>query len=178
MEQHIKEGQIIRRKKVSDIVNNFNNADSLVFNDYRGLSVLQISEIRRALRDKGAFMHVHKNRLVKHAVREKQYPENIEEHLSGPTAITYIKGDPTPVLKALFEFAKKEYPIAVRGAFIDNTVFDASEAEKISKLPTKEELIARFMATMQAPTQNLAMALNDIITRFARVLQAVADSKE
>ncbi len=178
MEAHIKAGQELRKQKVNAIVEKFDAADSLVFNDYRGLTVSQISSVRKALREKGAKMHVHKNRLVKHVVRAKKYDAGVEEYLQGPTAITYIQGDASPVLKVLFQFIKDEYPLVVRGAYVDNTVLNATDAEKLSKLATREELLASLLGTLNAPVQNFALALNDVIVKFVRVLNAVGDSKK
>lgn len=177
MEAHMKAGRALRKEKVYEIVEKFNVADSLIFNDYRGLSVPQIGTIRKALREKGATIHVHKNRLAKHAVREKKYDSRVEEYLSGPTAIAYVKGDASPILKILFQFIKQEYPIAVRGAYVDNVVLNATDAEKLSKLPGREELLAMLLATLNAPVQNVAAALHDVIVRFVRVLSAIGDTK-
>ncbi len=174
----MKEGQRLREEKINAIVEKLDSSDSLIFNDYRGLSVLQISTIRKALREKEARIHVHKNRLVKHAVRKKKYDTAIEEYLYGPTAIAYVKGDASPVLKILFQFIKEDYPIAVRGAYVDNVVLNATDAEKISKLPGREEMLATLLATLNAPAQSFALALNDVIVRFVRALSTVADIKK
>lgn len=178
-QQTIKEGRANRQKKIDAIAQKLEGAKALIFNDYRGLSVLQISEIRKALREKGARMHVQKNRLAKRAAEDKKYPADLVAHLSGPTAITYVAGDEAmPVLKTLFEFVKKDYPLSVRAAFIENTVFNAEDAQRLSMLPSRDELLSMLMRTLNAPVQKLALTLNEIPTRVVRTLSAIADSKK
>ena len=82
----------------------------------------------------------------------------------------------TPVVKALFDFAK-ENSVEVKGALVGATVYDAAQAEAYSKLPSREALYSQLMSVMQAPLQNLVYALNGVPTNITRVMQAVADAK-
>ena len=175
----MKPGRIQRQEKVDKIKQYLDSADSFVISDYRGLSVEQISEIRRELMKHGSEMHVHKNRFIKIALKDKEYSQEVIEKMTGPNAIVYVQGgDASAVLKTLFGYMKQTYPIEVRGSYIDNHFLDEKQSEALSKLPSKEVLLAILMNTMQAPVRNLASGLQEVITSFVRVVQSLADSKK
>lgn len=160
---------------VDEVKEMFSGAKDYVFTDFRGLSVDQITTLRRTLREKDADYRVIKNGRAKLAFKQLEKPD-VSEYLVGPTAIALAKDDVSAVLKALVDFAK-ENPVQVKGALVDGTVFDAAQAEELSKLPTREELLAKLMATMNAPLQNLVNVVNGVPQKLVRVLQAVADKK-
>ncbi len=174
----MKVGRQERVEKVEKIKAYLEDADSLILSDYRGLTVGQITAIRREMAKQEASLHVHKNRFVKIALKDKNYPPELIEKLSGPNAMIYVKGDVSQALKVLFDFAKKEYPIEVRGSFSDNTFMDSKESEKLSKLPSRELMLSMLLGTMQAPVQQFARGLKEIITSFARVVQEYAEKKK
>lgn len=179
MSTEVKSGRNTRMLHVKTIADRLEQSDYFVVNDYRGLTVEQITEVRREIASHGARMHVQKNTLTKIALADKDYPENVGDLLEGPSAITYVQGDISPVLKVLFKYDKdKNFPLHVKGAFLDGVVVDRDVAKKVSSLPSKEQLIAMLMGVMQAPVRNMAVGLKDVIARLARGLQAVSDNKE
>lgn len=153
----------------------FSEADDYVFTNYRGLTVEQITELRKQLRDAGADFRVVKNNYAKIAFQQMEKPD-VSEYLVGPTAVAISGQDSAPVVKVLVDFAK-DAPVEVKGALVGETIFDAVQAEAFSKLPSRDALIAQLMSVMQAPLQNMVYALNAIPTDLARVLQAIADKK-
>ena len=153
----------------------FENVGDFIFTDYRGMTVEQISDLRAKLREKKAVYKVVKNRFAKLALRQLDRPE-VGDNLVGPTAIAYTGEESGPVAKILFELAKT-MPMQVKGGLIGGNVFNASEMEAYSKLPTRIELIAKLMGTMNAPVQKFVYTLNAIPSTFVRTLQAVADKK-
>lgn len=146
-----------------------------IFTDYRGLTVDQITELRRKLREKEAEYKVVKNRYAKLAFQQMEMPD-VADMLVGPTALALLKDDPTAIAKILVEYAK-EAPVEVKGALVDGQVFDGPQTEELSKLPGRDQLIAQLMSTMNAPLQNLVYAMNGVTQKLVRVLQAVADKK-
>ncbi len=174
----MKPGRMQRQEKVEKIKQYLDNSDSFVISDYRGLTVEQISEIRRELMKHEAEMHVHKNRFIKIALKDKEYPQEVIEQMTGPNAVVYVQGDISEVLKTLFGYVKKEYPIEVRGSYVDTGFLDKQQSETLSNLPSKEVMLAMVMGTMQAPVRNFASGLQEVIASFARAVQAVADSKK
>lgn len=160
---------------VKALVEEFGEVKDFIFTDYRGLSVAQITNLRLKLREKNATYKVVKNRFAKLALEQMNLPV-VGDNLVGPTAVAYGKDELGPVAKALFELSK-EMPVEVKGGLVDGNVFDAAQIEAFSKLPTRLELIAKLMGTMNAPVQTFVSTLNAIPEKFVRTLQAVADSK-
>ncbi len=147
-----------------------------VFTDYRGLTVDQITTLRAKLRENNAEYRVIKNRFAKIAFQQLDMPE-VADFLVGPTALALAKDDAGTVVKALIDFGK-DTPLELKGAIIDGTLFDAKQAEAFSKLPTRDELLAMLMGTMNAPLRNLMYAMNGVASKLVRTLQAVADKKK
>src|SRR5690606_20289375 len=116
-----------------------------------------------------------KNNFARIAFEELTKPD-VSGYLTGPTALALARGDSAPVAKALLDLSK-EFPIAVKGGLIEGNIFDAKQVEAFSKLPSRLQLIAMLMSTMNAPLQNLVYAMNGVTQKLVRVLQAVADQK-
>lgn len=160
---------------INELKAEFEGVDNFIFTDYRGLTVEQITELRNKLRAKGSTYRVVKNRFAKIALKDLEKPE-VGDLLVGPTAIVISGEEAGAAAKDLFEFAK-EAPLAVKGGIIGSDVFGAEEMKAYSMLPTKPELIAKLMGTMNAPIQNFVYVLNAVPEKFVRTLQAVVDSK-
>lgn len=152
------------------------SARDYIFTDYRGLTVEQITELRRELRQRSADYRVIKNRYAKRAFEELEQPD-VSEFLVGPTALVFAGEDVSGTAKVIFDKGK-EWSVSVKGSLIDGQVFDAAQTEAVSKLPGREALLASLAGTMMAPVQNLAFALNGVTQKLVRVLQAVAEKKE
>ena len=153
----------------------FENIKDIIFTDYRGLTVEQITDLRNKLRAKDSVYKVVKNRYAKIALKQLDRPD-VGDHLVGPTAVALVSNEAGPVAKELVTFAK-DGVLVVKGGIIDGNVFDADQIVEFSKLPTRLELIARLMGTMNAPLQNVVYVLNAVPQKLVRTLQAVADKK-
>jgi len=153
----------------------FGKSEDFFFADYRGLTVEQISNLRGRLRDLGAELKVVKNAFAKIAFKELGQ-EAVAEYFVGPTAVTISTQEAGPVAKALLDF-EKESPIQIKGGLVGGNIFGAKEVDAYSKLPTRDELLAMLMGTMQAPVRNVMFVLNGVTTKLVRTLQAVADQK-
>ena len=117
-----------------------------------------------------------KNRYAKIAFEQMELPD-VSEYLIGPTAIALAQRDAAPTaLKTLLDFAR-EASVEVKGALVEGTVFTAEQAEALSKLPPRDQLIAKLMSAMNRPVQQLVFALNEVPTKLARTLKAVEDKK-
>ena len=144
---------------VAALKNEFAGYDSYIFTDYRGMTVGQITDIRRTLRKEDAAYRVIKNRYAKIAFVELE-KGGAEDQMVGPTAVALAKGDTANVVaKALFAAAKDNGKLKVKGALVNGELMTAEQIEALSKLPTKLELIASLMGTMKAPVQKLAATL-------------------
>lgn len=137
----------------------FAGYDGYIFTDYRGMTVQQITNIRKSLRKDDAAYRVVKNRYAKIALKNLD-KGGAEDQMVGPTAVALVKGDTANVVaKVLFGAAKDGVNVQVKGALLNGELLDAAQIEEISKLPTKLELIASLMGTMKAPVQKLAATL-------------------
>jgi large subunit ribosomal protein L10 len=167
--------QQYKRDAVGQLRDKIRQAPGLIFTDYRGLTVAQITELRRSLRKQAAEYKVVKNNYAKIALRELGLPFE-EDFLTNPTAIALSRADIGPVAKTLFDFAK-ESPLKVKGGMFEGQALRAPAVEAISRLPGRLELLAMLMGTLNAPLRNLMYALKGVSSKLVRTLQAVADQK-
>ena len=175
MSEHVTKVQSSKVEALEVIKATFNENKDFIFTDYRGLTVQQITDLRGKLRKKEAEYKVVKNRYAKLAFQQLEMPD-VADLLVGPTALALLKDDASAVARILFDFAK-EAPVQVKGALVDGRVFDGEQTEALSRLPSRDQLLAQLMSTMNAPLQNLVYAMNGVTQKLVRVLQAVADKK-
>ncbi|RPJ05583.1 MAG: 50S ribosomal protein L10 [Spirochaetaceae bacterium] len=171
--QRINEYKETSVKKLKDIVE---NAHDLIFADFRGLTVAQLTDLRKKLRAEEAQFTVVKNNYMNLALTQLGKPD-VSDLLKGPTATTFIRKDVGPVAKILVEFAK-EVPLKLKGGIVEGKRFSQEEMTALSKLPSRQELIARIMGSLNAPATNMVLVLNGVITKLVRTLKAVADKKQ
>ena len=136
----------------------FKDYKGFIFADYRGLTVENITDLRRKLNEKNAKLKVVKNTYAR-VVFDEMKIENVAEYLTGPTAIALTAEDANEVAKILFDFAKDVPGLQVKGACIETEVYDAAKIEAFSKLPGKKQLLAMIASTINAPVQKLAATL-------------------
>jgi large subunit ribosomal protein L10 len=160
---------------IDAVKGDFENIKDIIFTDYRGLTVEQITDLRNKLRAQDSVYKVVKNRYAKIALKQLDRPD-VGDHLVGPTAVALVSNEAGPVAKELVTFAK-DGVLVIKGGIIDGNVFDADQIIEFSKLPTRLELIAKLMSTMNAPLQNVVYILNAVPQKLVRTLQAVADKK-
>ena len=161
--------------RVTALKEAFEEYPALFFSDYRGLTVGQITELRGRLRHNDARYTVVKNRYTKIALRELGR-EGADPFLTGPTAVALVRGDAAAVSKALLDFGRNA-PVEVKGGYIEGKMIGAQEVVALSRLPSREQLLAMLLSAMQGPVRGLATVLHASVQRVARVLQAVADQK-
>ncbi|MDR1363209.1 MAG: 50S ribosomal protein L10 [Spirochaetaceae bacterium] len=172
--------QDYKTKAIAEIKGVFQGGESaandFIFTGYRGLTVAQITELRKQLRGKSTVYKVIKNNFARIAFEEISTPD-VSSFLVGPTAVAVAPGDTNEIAKILFEFAKEAPALTIKGALVAGSVYDAKQTEAFSKLPGRLELISMLMSVMNGPARNLAAALNDVPSRLARTLKAIADKK-
>ena len=132
-----------------------------IFADYRGLTVEQITELRKQLRAAGISYKVYKNTLVSRAVEGTEF-ESLREVLEGPSAFAISTDDATAPARVLAEFAKKAPKLEIKAGVVEGTYYDAKGMEAISSIPSREVLLGRLLGSMQSPIANFARVLNQI----------------
>jgi len=165
-----------KTKAIGKLKETLGTAQDYIFTDYRGLTVEQITNLRRQLRTKEVEYKVVKNNFARIAFEQLSAPD-VSTYLVGPTAVAITPRDANEVAKILYEFLKEVPALQVKGALIGDTVYNAAQTEAFSKLPGRLELISMLMSVMNGPARNLAAALNDISSRLVRTIKAVADKK-
>lgn len=152
----------------------YSKAAGVVFSDNSGLSVKEIQQLRKNLRKQGAEVHVLKNTLFRIAAGE-DVEKMPSEHHNGPTIFTFIFENESTCAKALFDFAGTSKKLEVKGAFFGGKSMSAKEVEALSKLPSREVLIAQVIGAISAPLSNLVGVIEALYADPIRVIGAVAD---
>lgn len=160
--------KIIQAKQqiVQDVAEKLRSSVTAVVTDYRGLTVTQITELRKQLREVGIEFQVLKNTLVRRATAEAGLSE-LDEMLSGPTAIAFSCEDVVAPAKILHDFAKRNDALEIKGGVVEGRVVDKNQIKALAVLPSREGLLSMLLSVLQAPIRN-----------FALVIKAVAEKKE
>ena len=156
----------LKQPVVAEISELLNGAASAVVVDYRGLSVAQDTELRKALRQAGVSYKVYKNTLIKRAAEGTEFAA-LDPNLEGPTAIAVSKDDATAPARVLAEFAKKADKLEIKGGVIEGTYYDAKGMQVIATIPSREVLLGKLLGSIQSPITNLARVLNQIAEKQA-----------
>lgn len=147
-----------------------------VVTHYRGLSVSQMGELRRALHNADVSLQVVKNTLARRAAEGTGF-KAAEELFTGPVAIAYGK-DPVAMAKAISDFAKNNDALEVCGGVLDGKMVDAAGVKALAALPPREVLIAKMLGSMQSPISGFVRTLAEVPASFVRTLAAVRDQKQ
>ena len=137
----------------------------------------EVTELRKKLRAVDAEFHIVKNTLFKRAAEGKLPLDQLEQHLTGPTAIGFAKGDAVAATKALLDFMKDHKEMELKAGVVDGRLFSPDQITALSKLPAKEVLIAQFLGQLNAPISAFVGTLGGIVSNFVYTLQAIADQK-
>lgn len=149
---------------------------SAVIADYRGLSVAQMTTLRKAARENGVYVKVVRNTLARIAVRGTEF-ECLSDSLVGPLILAFSLEDPGAAARLLKGYAKDFDKLEVRGLAVGGVAYGASEIERLASLPTRQQALGILAGVLQAPVSKFARTLNEVPTKVARVLSAVKDQK-
>ena len=161
---------------IQELKDQFSKATVTLWADYKGLKVTEINELRRELRGSDAQMQVVKNTLAKLAVADTELAP-LGEHFQGTTAIVVSEGDPVGPAKVLVKFAKDREKPEIKVGFLSGELMESAQVLALSKLPSREEMLAKLLGSMQAPAQNWVNVLAAVPRQLATVLAAVRDQK-
>lgn len=151
-------------------------AQTIVVAEYRGLDVDAVTKLRRQARSQGVQLRVLKNTLARRAVNGTPFA-GLSDKLVGPLVYGF-SADPVAAAKVLAAFAKDNDKLVLKGGAMPDFVMDEAGVKSLATMPSREELLARLMATMQAPIGQFVRTLNEVPARFVRTLAAVRDAKE
>ena len=162
---------------IGELKESFGTGNDFIFTDYRGLTVEQITALRKNLRAKEVGYKVVKNNFARIAF-EQLSTQDVSSYFVGPTAVAISPKDSNEVAKILFDFSKETPALKIKGALVGGTVYDGAQTEAFSRLPGRLELISMLMSVMNGPARSLAAALNDVPARLVRTIKAIADKNQ
>ena len=161
---------------ISDFTDGIGSATNAFVLDFKGITVPQVTELRKQIRETGSEYVVIKNTLALIAVKDTPL-KSLSHHFTGMTAVAYNTTDAVALAKVLTKFAKDVPTVQFKGALLAGQVVAANEIQNIANLPSREELIAKLLYLMQHPIRGLAVVLNGTMRNFAVVLSEIAKQK-
>ena len=153
----------LKQPIVDEIKELLTDAQSAVLVSYRGITVEQDTAMRKELREAGVEYKVYKNTMIRFAIQGTEF-EALADDLTGPTAIAVSKTDATAPARVLFQFAQTADKLQLKGGVVDGTYYDENGIKVIATIPSRDELLSKFLGSIQSP-----------VTNFARVLKQIAE---
>ena len=160
---------------VAEIADKFRTSSAAVVTEYRGLTMKQLTQLRRALGSDAQYT-VAKNTLVKRAATDAGLAD-VDELFTGPTAIAFVTGEPSEAAKAIRDFAKANPLLVVKGGLLDGKPLKATEVSKLAELESREVLLAKLAGAMKGNLAKAAGVLTQLPAQMARLLAALQEQK-
>ncbi|MEH2385129.1 MAG: 50S ribosomal protein L10 [Nostoc sp.] len=173
-------GRTLENKKeiVADLKETLSQSTLALVIDYQGLTVSEITDLRRRLRPSGTVCKVTKNTLMGIAIKDDQKWEPLSELLNGSSAFLLVKEDFSSAIKAYQEFQKVSKKTELRGGVLEGRLLKEPDVKILGDLPSKEQLIAQIAGAINALATKIAVGINEVPGSLARALQAVADQEQ
>jgi large subunit ribosomal protein L10 len=162
---------------VADVNETASKALSAVMADYRGVTVGEMTSLRRQAREAGVQVRVIRNTLARRAFEGTEF-ECMKESLLGPNILAFSLEDPGAGARVFKDFAKENESFEIRALSVDGKLLPPEQIDVLAKLPTREQALAMLMAVLQAPVVKLVRTLNDVPGRVTRAVAAVRDQKQ
>ena len=164
-----------KKAVVAEVSKQIENAQAMILAEYRGVGVEDMTSLRAKARNSGVYLKVLKNKLVKRAVEDTSF-SSLSEEMVGPLVFG-ISEDPVAAAKVLNDFAKENDLFVIKSGAMPNEMLDVNAIKALASLPSREELLAKLLGTMQAPVAKFVRTLNEVPTQFVRGVAAVRDQK-
>jgi len=162
---------------IAEIAANIDEAQAIFAVDYRGISVVQIAELRAKLRDADASFKVVKNSLTERAADDAG-TEALKAYLEGPTALTFVRGDAATAAKAIADYARATQLLPFKGGIMDGATLEVEQIRSLSRLPSREVLYGQLVVVVASPVSGLVRTLNALLGGLAVALGQVRDKKQ
>ena len=164
----------LKQPIVQAIAEDIAGAQSAVLVDYRGLTVAEDTELRKQLREAGVIYKVCKNTMMKRAFEGTEFA-GLEEYLEGPSALAISKDDATAPARILCKFAKDAKALELKAGVVEGTVYDSAALNELAKIPSRDELLSKFLGSIQSPITNFARVIKQIAEKDGEVVEAAAE---
>lgn len=159
-----------KKQTVVEVAEKFKNSSSAVVVEYRGLTVAEVTELRRALRAEGVEMKVYKNSITARAAEEAGFGE-LKDQLTGPNAVAF-SSDAVAPSRVLAKFAKKHEKLVLKGGVVEGKVVDVQTVKSLSSLPNKEGMLSMLLSCLQSPVRGFACAVKAVADKKAEGSEA------
>ena len=166
-----------KKQIVSEVNEAANSALSAVLADYRGVTVSDMTELRKNARENNVYLRVIRNTLLKRAVEDTEFA-CISEVLVGPTILAFSQEDPGAAARVLQDFAKGNDDFEIKALSIGGKLLDAGDIDVLAKMPTYDQAVSMLMSVMLAPVTKLARTFNEVPSKVTRAVAAVRDQKQ
>lgn len=166
-----------KKQIVSEVNTAANSALSAVLANYRGVTVSEMTELRKTARENKVYLRVIRNTLLKKAVEGTDF-ECIQAVLTGPTILALSEEDPGAAARVLKDFAKENDEFVIKALSVGGELLDAAQIDRLAKLPTHDQALSILMSVMLAPVTKLARTLNEVPSKATRAVAAVRDQKQ
>ncbi len=163
-------------EKIEKIKEKVDKAQVAILTNYQGLTVEEITKLRRSIQQGGGDYMVTKNTLTKIAIKDTPY-EVLSDSLKGPSAIAFGFEDPVSPAKALSKFIKDAKKGEIVAAVLEGKLLTAQEAKALANLPSKEELFAKMLGCVNSPATGIVGSINAVMAQLTRAMAAVRDQK-
>jgi len=161
---------------VAEVGEQVAKAQTVVIAEYRNLTVANMTDLRRKARSAGVYLRVVKNTLARRAVEGTPF-SGLADQMTGPLAYS-ISTDPVSAAKVLSDYAKTNDKLVIRGGAMANLVMSAQDVGRLASMPSREQLLAQLMGTMNAPVAKFVQTLNEVPGKFVRTLAALHEQRE
>lgn len=165
-----------KQEELASLEKTFRQVDTAVLIDYKGITVPQVTELRRQIRAAGGNYVVVKNTIAKRAAKGTTF-ESLDAHFAGPTAVVSTGADPVAIAKAIQAFNKTTPVLKVKAAVVQGKAVAAGTVDELASMPSKPELYAKLLYVLNAPAQGLVTVLSGVQRGLLNVLVAVEKKK-
>lgn len=173
----VSSSQAVKAEKVVEIQAKLKKAKMTIATEFRGLTVSQMTRLRREIRQASGEYRVIKNTLVRRALKETPY-SSLDNLLEGPTGWVFGYEDPISLSKALTKFIEENAKLTIKGGLLEGEFMDQAKVKVLAQMPSRPELQARLLALMQAPVTQLLRLMQEPGTRIVRLMEALRKQKE
>ena len=163
-----------KTESISEIKELFEGSTSVYLTDYHGINVEDISDIRNQFRNEGVRYKVFKNTLVKRALDEVGKYDKIADHLTGMTGFAFTSTNPIAPAKIINKYFVDKEKLSLKACYVEGEYFDGSQLKALATLPTKDELIASIMGSLDSPVSGIVGAINAVMRDLVNVVDQIS----
>jgi large subunit ribosomal protein L10 len=162
---------------VAEVVETVRKARGMFFTDFSGLTVGQVTELRREFFKAGIDYRVAKNTLIKKALEQVTGYDKVFDHLAGPTAVAFAYDDPVAPAKIIQKFAEKHNKLSLKVCVLEQQVYDGSKLKELASLPTRKEMMASILGSIQSPLAGVPTVINAVMRDLVSVIGEIEKKK-